>query len=96
VLYDIYNIREADQMHRLILAVTAVGLGVLAASAEARAQGWMDVEHARMNALAGGPTNEYDAWILERYGCLSGTNSPVCHPHAYRAHWYRARRRAHR
>jgi hypothetical protein len=27
-----------------------------------------DVEHARMNALAGGPTNEHDAWLLERYG----------------------------
>jgi len=81
-------------MRRLILA--AVGVGTLAASAEVRAQGWWDVEHARMNALAGGPTNAYDADLLQRYGCYSGTNSPVCHPHAYRAHWYRDHRRAYR
>jgi len=86
------------QMQRLILAVATVGLGVLAASSptaaglgEAAA-----LEHARMNALAGGPTNSYDADLLERYGCLSGTNSPVCHPHAYRGHWYRGHGRAHR
>jgi hypothetical protein len=85
-------------MHRLILAATAVGLGVLAASGPAAALGGeaMEVEAARMNALAGGPTNARDAELLERYGCLSGTNSPVCHPHAYRAHWYRGRRRAYR
>jgi hypothetical protein len=83
-------------MRRQILAVAAVGLGVLAASAEVRAQGWYEVEHARMNALAGGPTNAYDADLLLRYGCLSGTNSPVCHPRAYQAHFYRGHRRADR
>jgi hypothetical protein len=56
----------------------------------------MEVEAARMNALAGGPTNARDAELLERYGCLSGTNSPVCHGHAYRAHGYRGHRRAYR
>ena len=43
-------------MHRLILAVAAVGLGVLTASGEAAA-GLGEaaaMEHARMNALAGG------------------------------------------
>ena len=81
-------------MRPLILA--AVGVGTLAASTEVRAQGWWEVEHARMNALAGGPTNAYDADLLQRYGCYSGTNSPICHPHAYRAHWYRGHWRAYR
>ena len=82
-------------MRRLILAT--VGVGTLAAlGTAARADSWWDVEHARMNALAGGPTNVYDADLLQRYGCYSGTNSPVCHPHAYRAHWYRDHRRAYR
>ena len=51
-----------------------------------------------MNALAGGPTNPRDAELLERYGCYSGTNSPVCHGgHVYhRTHYYRAHRRTHR
>jgi hypothetical protein len=86
-------------MHRLILTVTSVGLGVLAASGPATAMGGGEaaaVEHARMNALAGGPTNAYDTDLLQRYGCLSGTNSPVCHRHAFRAHWYRGHRRAYR
>jgi hypothetical protein len=85
-------------MQRLILAAATVGLGVFAASAPAVALGGeaMEVEAARMNALAGGPTNARDAELLQRYGCLSGTNSPVCHGHAYRAHWYRGHRRAYR
>ena len=86
-------------MHGLILAVAAVGLVVLAASGPAAAMGGGEagaLEHARMNALAGGPTNARDAELLERYGCLSGTNSPVCHPHADREHWYRGHRRAYR
>ena len=81
-------------MHRLILAVAAVGLGALVASGPAAALGGeaMELEAARMNALAGGPTNARDAELLERYGCLSGTNSAVCHGHAYRS-WYPAHRR---
>ncbi len=35
----------------------------------------MDTVRARGNARAGGPTNAHDAWILDRYGALSGTNS---------------------
>ena len=85
-------------MRRLLLGVGTVGLGVLAASGPAAALGGeaVEVEAARMNALAGGPTNARDAELLERYGCYSGTNSPVCHPHAYRARWYRGHRRAYR
>ncbi len=55
-------------MHRLILTVTSVGLGVLAASGPATAMGGGEaaaVEHARMNALAGGPVSAYDADLLE-------------------------------
>ena len=32
-----------------------------------------DVEAARANARAGGPTNARDAELLDRYGALSGT-----------------------
>ena len=82
-------------MHRLILAVAAVGLGVLTASGEAAA-GLGEaaaMEHARMNALAGGPTNARDAWYLERYGCYSGTRSAFCERLAHPRRYYRARRR---
>ena len=71
-------------MYRLM----AVGLVMLAASGPAAAMGAGeagDVEHARMNALAGGPTNEQDAWLLERYGCYSGTRSAFCEQLNHRA-----------
>jgi hypothetical protein len=82
-------------MRRLILTAATIGLALLAASdpRDVQAQGWWDVEHARMNALAGGPTNAWDAWILERYGCYSGTPSGYCHGPAYGVHYYRAHRR---
>ena len=64
-------------MHRLILTTATVGLGALLASApDAAGLGEAaDVEAARMNALAGGPTNPRDAELLERYGCYSGTTA---------------------
>ena len=68
-------------MYRLILAVAAVGLGVLAAQGQRPPAGLGEaaaMEHARMNALAGGPTNARDAELLERYGCYSGTRSAFC------------------
>lgn len=37
-----------------------------------------ELEHARANARAGGPISERDAELLERWGCLSGTNSSFC------------------
>jgi len=82
-------------MYRLM----AVGLVMLATSGPASAGVGeaADVEHARMNALAGGPTNEYDAWLLERYGCYSGTRSAFCEGLTHGRHWHRAyRRRDHR
>jgi hypothetical protein len=57
-------------MHRLIFAI--VGLLALVAPNTVAAFGLgeaAEVEHARMNALAGGPTNARDAELLERYGC---------------------------
>ena len=84
-------------MHRFIFAT--VGLLVLAASGPTAARGLGEaaaVEHARMNALAGGPTNAYDAELLERYGCYSGTRSAFCQGLAHPRRYYRARRRVHR
>ena len=84
-------------MHRWTLATAVVGLGVLTASGSAVAGlvGAAEVEHARMNALAGGPTNAYDADLLRRYGCYSGTSSAFCQGVAHPRHYYRARRRVH-
>ena len=67
-------------MHRSILAAAAVGLAALAASGPAVALGGeaMDLQAARMNALAGGPISARDAELLERYGCESGTRSAFC------------------
>jgi hypothetical protein len=60
--------------------MAALGLGALAALAPAsgRADSYWDLEHARANARAGGPVSEYDAELLERYGCLSGTRNEFC------------------
>ena len=83
-------------MHRLILVAAVVGLGMLAASGEATA-GLGEaaaVEHARMNALAGGPTNARDAELLERYGCESGTRSAFCQGLNHPRRHFRARRGA--
>jgi hypothetical protein len=55
-----------------------------------------EVEHARMNALAGGPTNARDAELLERYGCYSGTASAFCQRLAHPRRYYRARRHVYR
>ena len=67
-------------MHRSILTAAAVGLAALAASGPAVALGGeaMEVQAARMNALAGGPISARDAELLERYGCESGTRSAFC------------------
>jgi hypothetical protein len=84
-------------MHRLILAVAAVGLLAPAVPGSVAARGLggaAEVEHARMNALAGGPTNARDAELLERYGCYSGTRSAFCQGLAHPRRYYRARRRA--
>ena len=70
-------------MYRLM----AVGLVMLAASGPAAAMGGRSRRRGAcaMNALAGGPTNEHDAWLLERYGCYSGTRSAFCEQLNHRA-----------
>jgi hypothetical protein len=86
-------------MHRWKLAMAALGLAMLAAPGTVAAFGLgeaAEVEHARMNALAGGPTNARDAELLERYGCYSGTRSAFCQRLAHPRHYYRARRRVYR
>ncbi len=82
-------------MRRLLIAT--VGLLALVAPGVVAAHGLggaAEVEHARMNALAGGPTNEYDAWLLERYGCYSGTRNAFCQGLNHPRRYYRPRRRA--
>lgn len=85
-------------MRQMMMA--AIGAGALAAlgPAPARADSYWELEHARANARAGGPVSERDAELLERYGCLSGTDSAFCKKlsqrdkRAYRQKPRRARR----
>ena len=55
-----------------LAAMVAAALGVSVPSTVSADSYW-EVEAARANARAGGPTNARDAELLERYGCLSGT-----------------------
>ncbi len=85
-------------MHRLMLA--AVGVVALAASGPVAARGLGEageLEAARANARAGGPVSERDAELLERWGCLSGTQSAFCQRLSHRGYWHHThRRRAYR
>lgn len=60
------------------LAALSAAAFVTVAPSIVAAQTYWDVEAARANARAGGPTNAYDADLLRRYGCLSGTRSSFC------------------
>ena len=86
---------------RSLLALVVVGAGSLALAPQAALAGGLveagELEHARANARAGGPVSEQDAELLQRYGCLSGTNSPVCRQ-GYRSqrYYYADRRHKHR
>lgn len=74
------------------LSLIAVGV-VLASGGPAFADSYWEVEAARANARAGGPTNARDAELLDRYGCLSGTRSAFCERQRLRQqHGYRPRR----
>jgi hypothetical protein len=57
----------------LVSAVLLIG-----APSTGRADSYWEVESARANARAGGPVSERDKELLERYGCLSGTDSAFC------------------
>jgi hypothetical protein len=77
------------------VAALAVAALSVAGPTPVAAQTYWEVEAARANARAGGPTNAYDADLLERYGCLSGTRSRFCErlSHGgYERHYYRHRR----
>jgi hypothetical protein len=73
-----------------VLAVAALTIAIGSGSATAFARGATaagELEHARANARAGGPTNERDAELLERHGCLSGTRCSFCKRLKYRSQY---------
>jgi hypothetical protein len=59
-------------------AALGTAAAVLAVPTMVAADSYWEVEAARANARAGGPTNARDAELLQRYGCLSGTRSAFC------------------
>jgi hypothetical protein len=61
-----------------IVTATVVVLAVAAPASAGGLGEAAELEHARANARAGGPVSERDKELLERYGCLSGTNSAFC------------------
>ena len=65
-------------MSRLIAKVALIMLLVAGPATAGGLGDAAELEHARANARAGGPISERDAELLERYGCLSGTNSDFC------------------
>jgi hypothetical protein len=63
----------------ITLALAAAAALTLGHPAMARGLGEaMELEAARANARAGGPVSARDRELLERWGCLSGTNSDFC------------------
>jgi len=86
---------------RSLLALMLVGAcGMALIPRDAAAGGLVEageLEHARANARAGGPVSEQDAELLQRYGCLSGTNSPACRQgYQSQRYYYSDRRHKHR
>jgi hypothetical protein len=72
-----------------IAAAAAIIAATLALAAPAHADYPSDVEGARMNARAGGPTNAHDAELLKRWGATSTSHrqyssQPTKHRPAYR------------
>ncbi|MFA5949353.1 MAG: hypothetical protein WC807_03625 [Hyphomicrobium sp.] len=82
-------------MKRLMIAA---GVALLTVMSPATAMGLGEageLEAARANARAGGPVSERDKELLERWGCLSGTNSAFCRRLEHRdgRHYQRSSRR---
>ncbi len=71
------------------LAIGLVAMAIVPAK-EAQANRISEVVGARANARAGGPLTEHDAWLLERYGALSGT--PGYSNHRYKRKYKRRHR----
>ena len=70
-------------MNKIFLLIMGSALSavvpVVANSASAGGLGEAaELEHARANARAGGPISDRDAELLDRWGCLSGTQNPYC------------------
>ena len=57
----------------VVIASATLAVLLITATPSAFAQRPSEVEGARANARAGGPTNARDAELLDRYGALSGT-----------------------
>lgn len=77
-------------MRKFVFAL--VGLGALGLADVTLARGLGEAgeaEAARMNAKAGGPTNDRDRWLLRTYGCRDKKDSEYC--------WYlfESQRRSH-
>ena len=84
-------------MNRIAIAVLGVVAVTASGAAVARGLGEAgDLEHARAMARAGGRVSEYDAELLQRYGCTSGTYSPYCHHYGYRTRWHHRHYRGYR
>jgi len=84
-------------MLKPVNGMAVIGLVAMAALAPSCATAGLgeagELEHARANARAGGPTNARDAELLNRYGCLSGTDSAFCERQSRRHHHHRHHRR---
>jgi hypothetical protein len=77
-----------------LAALTTTALFAVAPTTVSADSYW-EVEAARANARAGGPTNARDAELLDRYGCLSGTRSRYCKSLGYsERRYYRPRKYA--
>ena len=80
--------------------LAAAGFSMLVAlgPASVHADTIWEVENARANARAGGPVSSFDAELLDRWGCLSGSRSAYCKRirHGANSGGYRAKRRRHR
>lgn len=87
-------------MTRTLFALVLGSAAILAVQAGGASAGGLveagELEHARANARAGGPVSERDAELLERYGCTSGTNNPVCHQGYSGYRYYKHRTHKHR
>ncbi|RUP09045.1 hypothetical protein [Hyphomicrobium sp.] len=83
-------------MSRLMVIAGAMATLAAAAPFPANAGGGgeaAELEAARANARAGGPTNARDAELLHRYGCESGTRSWACGNGRPERHYYSGRYR---
>lgn len=75
------------------MALLAAAAILLAGASAAQAEYPSDVEGARMNARAGGPTNAHDAELLKRWGATSASPTRHAAPERSRTKQVRTRTR---